>query len=194
MISLGLNINGAHRGGVSNTTYIVFITIMCLGFPFALAVPPVDKVQRTDGRKVVIQKHPSLAQEFKVLKNLLKTKTIIVLIPIMIYAQWFVSYQWQFNYTYFSVRGRALNSLLFYLSGFAISILMGWILDWERFTRKTRAKIGFWMMMICVGSSWVVGMVVQTKYMREKPLLDWNDPGYGLGCFTFLLWGLSDPM
>lgn len=195
MVSLAMNVRADYAGSVSQATYIVFITIMYLGFPFALLLPPPNKVQRTDGRKVVIKKAPSLAHEFKTLKALLKTKPVYIMIPTMIYAQWFISYQWQFNFAYFTVRTRALNSLLFYLAGFLISLIMGQILDMKRIGgRKLRAKVGFWILFISVGTSWILGIVVQTKYWKEKPLLDWSDSGFGLGCVTFLMWGLSDPM
>lgn len=137
IISLALNVERAYRGSVSNATYIVLITIMCLGVPFALFMPPAAKVQRTDGRKVVIAKATSLAKEFRVLGVLVKNPTVIALIPLMLYAQWFLSYQWQFNFAYFTVRSRALNSLLFYLGGMLASLTLGQFLDWTRFDRPT---------------------------------------------------------
>lgn len=194
IVSLALNLSASHRGSVSNTTYVVFIVIMCLGFPFALALPSPERVQRHDGRRVVIKKSPSLAHEFKVLRALLQTKAVLAAMPTMMYAQWFVSYQWQFNYAYFTVRTRALNSMMFYLCGFLISLAMGWFLDWPRFDRRARARLGFWIMFVFVGASWIIGMVVQMKYLKEEPLLDWSEPGFGLGFFVFLLWGMSDPM
>lgn len=194
IVSLALNVERAYRGSISNATYIVLVTIMCLGIPFALAMPTAPKVQRTDGRKVVLTKAPSLAKEFRVLGVLLKNPTVIALMPLMLYAQWFLSYQWQFNYAYFTVRSRALNSLLFYLGGFIASMSLGQFLDWTRLKRPTRARIGFWVVLITSGSSWIIGQAVQAHYSRTKPTLDWAEPSFGLGCFVFLLWGISDPL
>lgn len=193
-MSLALNVERAYRGSISNATYIVLVTIMCLGFPFALAMPTAPKVQRTDGRKVHLTKAASLAKEFRVLGVLIKNPTVLALIPLMLYAQWFLSYQWQFNYAYFTVRSRALNSLCFYFGGFGASLALGQFLDWTRFSRPTRAKAGFWIVLVTSGSSWIIGQAVQARYSRTQPTLDWAEPSFGLGCFVFLLWGISDPL
>ncbi|KAK3319395.1 major facilitator superfamily domain-containing protein [Apodospora peruviana] len=194
IISLSLNISRSYRGSISKSTYITLMTIMCLGAPFAFLLPSTRKVQRTDGRAVVITKAPSLLSEFRVLGSLLKNPTVLALMPLMLYAQWFLSYQWQFNYAYFTVRSRALNSMMFYLGGLIASMSLGWFLDWDRLPRPKRAKIGFLIMLVTSGSSWIIGQVVQARYWTTKPTLDWDGDGFGLGCFLFMLWGVSDPL
>lgn len=194
IISLVLNVTRNYRGSVSKATYIVLMTIMCLGGPFALALPAAHQVQRTDGRKVILGRSPTVASEFKVLWKLLKHPTVLATLPLMLYAQWFLGYQWGFNYAYFTVRARALNSMLFYLIGFLASFLLGQFLDWQRFSRKTRARVGCLVVFFSVGVSWILGLAVQTRYAKTLPTLDWASDGYGLGCFVFLLWGASDPL
>lgn len=88
-----------------------------------------SEVQRYDGLKVELVKAASLAKEYRNLLKLLNTPTVLALLPITIYAYWFLSYQWGFNSAYFTVRTRALNSMLFYLCGTAASILWGLFLD-----------------------------------------------------------------
>lgn len=194
IINLALNLGSNYRGSVSSETYIVLMTIMCLGLPFALSVSRPSKVQRYDGRKVELVKAASLAKEYRNLLKLLNTTTVLALLPITIYAYWFLSYQWGFNSAYFTVRTRALNSMLFYLCGTIASILWGLFLDWERFSRRTRAIVGFWILVIVTGASWIIGQAVQVKYAKAPPTLDWADEGYGLGCFVFVLWGVADPL
>lgn len=194
IISLVLNLTRNYRGSVSKATYIVFMTIMCLGGPFALALPAAHKVERSDGRKVVLGRSPNIAAEFKVFWKLFKHPAVLAQLPLMLYAQWFLGYQWQFNYLYFTVRARALNSMLFYLIGFLASGLLGQLLDWQRFSRQWRAKAGCLIVFFGVGISWIIGQAVQVKYARELPTLDWETEGFGLGCFVFLLWGASDPL
>jgi hypothetical protein len=111
-----------------------------------------------------------------------------------LYGQWFLSYQWQFNFAYFTVRARALNSTLFYLVGLFSALAMGQILDYNRFPRRTRAKIGFFLVVVFAGSSWILGQAVQVHYSNTNPTLDWSSSGYGLGAFLFVLWGFSDPL
>ncbi|KAF8854896.1 hypothetical protein BDZ45DRAFT_596436, partial [Acephala macrosclerotiorum] len=57
-----LNAKKNYRGGVTQSTYIALMTLMCLGFPFALLLPTAKRVQRTDGRSVVQLKQPSSRQ------------------------------------------------------------------------------------------------------------------------------------
>ena len=194
IISLALNIEKDWRGSVSNATYIALMIVMSLGFPFAFAVPSADRVQRTDGRSVVLRKQASILNEFQVLKSLLKNSAVLALLPLYLYAQWFLSYQWQFNYAYFTVRSRALNSTLFYLVGLFSALSMGQLLDWTRLSRKTRAKIGFAIILGTSGTSWILAQAVQAHYGKTKPTLDWAETGYGLGAFLFVLWGASDPL
>lgn len=194
IIALALNAKKDYRGGVTQSTYIALMTLMCLGFPFALLLPAAKKVQRKDGRSVVLQKQPSLASEFRVLKIIFSKTWVWALLPLIIYAQWFLSYQWEFNYAYFTVRARALNSFLFYVLGLLSALGMGQLLDSARWERKLRAKIGFFIVVTFTGTSWVLGQAVQVYYSKKDPTIDWNDRSYGLGAFVFCLWGFSDPL
>ncbi|KAF2492575.1 MFS general substrate transporter [Lophium mytilinum] len=194
IISLALNLEKSWRGSVNNATYIVLMTIMTIGFPFALLLPSASRVQRTDGRKVVLKKQPSIRKEFSVLKKILKRPALLSLFPLYLYSQWFLSYQWQFNFAYFTVRARALNSTVFYLVGLLSALLMGQILDWRRFSRKTRARVGFGIILVTSGTSWILGQALQAHYTKTMPTLDWANDGYGLGAFLFTLWGASDPL
>jgi hypothetical protein len=194
IIALALNVEKDYRGGVTRSTYIALMTIMCLGFPFALLLPVASKVQRTDGRSVVIRKQPSLVTEFKVLKSIFSKTWVWALMPLIMYAQWFLSYQWQFNFAYFTVRARALNSFLFYALGLFAALGMGQLLDNTRWQRKTRAKVGFFMVTIVTGTAWILGQVVQVHYSKTTPTIDWNDKSYGLGALVFCLFGFSDPL
>lgn len=194
IISLALNVERAYRGSISQTTYIVLITIMCLGVPFALALPQPSRVQRTDGREVVITRAPSISHEFRAFWALVRNPIVLALMPLMLYSQWFLSYQWEFNYAYFTVRSRAMNSMLFYLGGLVASLLLGQLLDWERYSRPFRARVGFFIVTVTVGASWILGQVVQAYYSKTTPTLDFVEREYGLGCIVFLLWGISDPL
>lgn len=194
IVSLALNVTRNYRGSISKPTYVVLIALMSAGLPFALAVPPARRVQRTDGRPVDLARTSTLAGELRILWRLAKTPSVLAMLPLMLYAQWFLGYQWQFNYAYFTVRARALNSMLFYLSGFLASWALGVYLDLQRVPRRTRARHGFLLMLVSVGVSWIVGLAVQVQYAREGPTLDWGGDGFGLGCFVFVLWGASDPM
>lgn len=193
IISLALNIHRDYRGSVSRTTYIVLITLMCLGLPFALALPSAKRIQRTDGRRVQFKDY-KLATLLRAFWAIVRSPTILALVPLLLYYQWFLSYQWQFNFAYFTVRARALNSALFYLTGFVAAFLFGQFLDFRGLSRPTRARVGFAVILVLVGTSWILGQAVQVHYDRTRPTLDWAQRDFGLGCFVFVLWGISDPV
>ncbi|KAF2164835.1 hypothetical protein M409DRAFT_24740 [Zasmidium cellare ATCC 36951] len=194
IISLALNIKKAWRGSISTPTYVVLMVIMSVGWLFALALPTARQIQRVDGRPVHLVKQATFFKEFRVLKSIFTRPAILALIPFWIYGQWNLSYQWQFNFAYFTVRARALNSTLFYLVGLVSALVLGQLLDHTRWSRPARAKIGFLVLVVLVGTGWILGQAVQVHYSNTKPTLDWSSDGYGLGAFLFTLWGFCDPM
>jgi hypothetical protein len=194
IISLALNVKNGNRGAISNPTYIALMTIMSLGFPFALLLPNPEKVQRTDGEVVKLVRQRNFIDEFRIFKGILKKPALLAMLPLMLYGQWFMGYQSQFNYAYFSIRSRALNSVLFQVIGIFSALAMGRLLDWDRFPRITRAKIGFVVILITAGTSWILAQIVQVHYSKVQPTLDWEHPSYGLGALVYCLWGLADPM
>jgi hypothetical protein len=193
-ISLGLNAKANYVGSISQATYIVLITLIGMGFPFALLLPPAKKVQRNDGRAVAFQKQRSLATEFKVLKGILSQARILALLPVIIYSLWWVSYVWSYNFRYFSVRARALNSFIFYSLGFISAGIMGQLMDNTRWKRQTRAKVGFVVVTLLSGLSWILGLAVQVHYSKTEPSIDWSDDAFGLGCFVYALYGFCYPL
>lgn len=170
------------------------IILMCLGFPFALALPSAGRVQRTDGRKVILKRDLTFRHSFKIMWAILKQPKMLALVPLFIYSQWFLSYQWQYNFAYFTVRTRALNSMLFYLVGLISASLLGLWLDQSQFTRRRRAILAYFVLVTLVTTSWILGLVVQVHYERTSPTIDWTEFKYGLGCLVFILWGITDTM
>ena len=109
-IVLALNNNAAakKKGKVGYQVYLVFIALQCLACPLALALSPPEKVQRSDGSKVVIDKEKSFKAEFKALWRVSKRKDVLLLLPIF-YAAYFNQYSSNFKSYYFGVRARALS-------------------------------------------------------------------------------------
>jgi hypothetical protein len=89
---------------------------------------------------------------------------------------------------YFSVRARALASLVGAVSQITATLVMGSFLDWQRFSLNTRARVSYIVMMSLIGGCWVWGIVVQHDYNAHKPSLDWNDEGFGRGWALYVFW------
>jgi hypothetical protein len=64
---------------------------------------------------------------------------------------------------------------------------MGQSLDNTRWKRQTLAKIGFAIITITTGTSWILGQAVQVHYGKIKPTTDWDDHSYSIRAFVFCL-------
>lgn len=92
---------------------------------------------------------------------------------------------------YFSVRSRALASLVSALAQVFTTLVFGAFLDWARLSSNRRAKYGYTFMMSLIGGCWAWGTVVQVGYSQHKPSLDWDDAGFGRGWALYILWSIN---
>lgn len=112
MSSLSKNNAKGAIGGVTPDTYIAFLIIECMAFPFAFLISPLDKVVRSDGTKILVSAKLGTKAELRQIKVTMSSKLILLS------GFWAI---WSFFYggtwstylgTYFSVRVRALSSLI----------------------------------------------------------------------------------
>ncbi|CRG88311.1 UNC93-like protein C922,05c [Talaromyces islandicus] len=193
MISLGLNAHGDYRGRVSNATYFTFTSIMCLALPLAATIPLPSQVRRSDGSRVIQHKFNSYQDEVKNLKKVLSLKVFFLIVPFLIYYQWDLSYMWNWNAAYHTVRARALLSTLFYLVGPAIiGQVQGWLLDKKEWSRPKRARWGVTLFTIVTALVWIYGLVVQYQYDKQEKVIDITDAVFVKSCLLFILYGLIE--
>lgn len=81
---------------------------------------------------------------------------------------------------YFSVRARALASLVTAILNISVNFLLGVFLDSERFHLKTRARASFVVLSLLGLCTWIWAIVIQVDFSgRSKiPKLDWVDDGF----------------
>ena len=101
--------------------------------------------------------------------------------PFFFYATFLLSYAGSYLSLYFSVRSRALASLVSALAQITANLFFGSFLDWQRFTLNQRAKYSYIFIMTLFGAVWVWAAVVQSGYEKNTPALDWVDQGFGRG-------------
>lgn len=111
--------------------------------------------------------------------------------PFFCYVTWELPYSSAYLSLYFSVRSRALASLVSALAQVASTLLFGIFLDWTRLDLNKRAKYGYVAMMSLVGGCWVWGTIVQNDYSHNKPALDWDDDGFGRGWALYVFWQIN---
>lgn len=183
---------------VNAGTFVIFMVLMACGVVLAGFMLPMDKVYKSDGTKVIAKKYPKITQELKGMWKVLRTeKKIYFLFPMFCASNWFYTYQFNnFNGARFNVRTRSLNSLLYWLTQMIGAILIGFMLDWKRFSRPVRARIG-WTVIFVIGMvTWGGGLKFQLGVTRENvedmELIDFHDGAYIGPMFLYMCYGLFD--
>ncbi|BGP20131.1 hypothetical protein JCM10213v2_008266 [Rhodosporidiobolus nylandii] len=178
VISLALNANRSTAGSVGEATYFTFIALQCLGPLVAMLLPNPGQVWRKDGTPVQMESHIGFKAEMKQMRELLKRKEVLCLVPLAIAAQWPSSYAGTFLSLYFSVRARSLAALLIAILGVVVNAILGFFLDaGARFSKKTRARGAFFFVLSLFG----------VRYIKHKPKLDWTDGNDFAAAFTLYL-------
>lgn len=191
-IVLALNNNAAakKKGKVGYQVYLVFIALQCIACPLALALSPPEKVQRSDGTKVLISREKTFKAEFKALWRISRRKDVLLLLPIF-YAAYFNQYSSNFKSYYFGVRARALMGFVSNFGTLLSSQLISAFLDYKRLSVKKRITYGFYYVIFWHIVAWVYGWVIQEKYTRSNPVFDWEDDGFVEGFFVIILWDFA---
>ena len=126
------------------------------------------KMIRSDGTRVVTPRHPSWKSEIYGLYLTLRTDPwIVLLFPMFFASNWF--YTWRklkyyfphhfaantgtefndYNGAIFTIRARALNNLIYWLSQIVGSVSIGFLLDQRGLSRRFRAFTG-WSILIAM--------------------------------------------
>ncbi|KAL1628702.1 hypothetical protein SLS56_005694 [Neofusicoccum ribis] len=186
-VNFGLNVRYATTGKVGYATYLVLIALQCCGLPLALALSLPAKVVRDDGTRVVILKQTSWRAEARAIAKLVRTKRILLLIPVFVFGQWSTPYESNYLATYFTVRSRALGSFLTACSGITGDLVTGHALDHLPFERRIRARIVWcWIAFLFTGL-YIWQTTNQVAYDRAPPSLDWSQPGFGRGFASHII-------
>ncbi|KAF5484775.1 putative membrane protein [Colletotrichum siamense] len=192
-INLGLNSDRSGAGKVSYKVYLIFIALQACGPFVALLLNNPSKVQRSDGKPVelTISDHPW--DEVKATtRTFLNPKFLLLILWI---GQGVYSESIFFTYIalWFSVRARALGSLLSGIVAVISGNLLGLWLDQNQIALKRRARWAFAVIMLTQGAWWLWLTVNVTEYRRTQPIFDWSDPGFGrgFGVFIFLVSGFQ---
>lgn len=178
------------RGAVGYQTYLVFIALQCLAVPVALLLSSPENVQRSDGTKVLVRAEKSFKDEFKALWKASGHRKILLLLPIF-WTSYFNQYSNNFQALYFGVRARALIGFVSNFGTLLSSQIISSWLDYKRFPVKKRISYGFYYVVVVHVVAWVYGWVIQEKYTRSNPVLDWTDKGFTEGFFVLLLWDFA---
>ncbi|KAF7313553.1 hypothetical protein HMN09_00511400 [Mycena chlorophos] len=201
-IGFGLNFHNK-AGNVTNGTYTGFLVLTLIGacIPFFMTSP--KKVIRTDGTRLTIHANPSWKVELMGLYIALKTDPMILLLfPMFFASNWFYAWQFNdFNGALFDIRTRSLNSMVYWSAQVVGSLIMALVLDRKSLSRRTRAFIGWFivLVMVFVVHGWALHYV--REYDRNSPIvldqslrIDFSDKQYIGRVFLYIFFGLLDAM
>ncbi|EXJ87998.1 hypothetical protein A1O1_04925 [Capronia coronata CBS 617.96] len=198
IIALGFNARNAEAGSITPNSYIPLIAIAGLGPFIALLLSSPAKVVRRDGVRVTSNKQSNPWQEAKNVFSALKRREMVMLIPLFIFSQWFLSYNNNFTAIYHSVRGRSLSGFLSAVWGIAGTFSFGTFLDSKTGwgfapTRAARLRLSFYVIYALYTMVWVWATVVQWYYSKTHPVgLDWTDGEFYASFMLLLFWAFVD--
>lgn len=188
-VTLGVNAGNKEQGHISVQTYLVFIAIQAIG-PFVAAfLSPPDKVQRSDQSRVVVNLPADLKTELRAMWHLICRKEILLLLPMIFQSVFSEAFFSTYNATYFTVRSRALASLVASTCVIVANFALGFFLDWRKLTLNCRAIVAFVLIYAFELSLYIYAMVVNKQYENraKPPVLDWADDGFGRGVCVYIL-------
>ncbi|CCM06482.1 uncharacterized protein FIBRA_08751 [Fibroporia radiculosa] len=202
-VSLGQNFH-SEANAVGNGTYIGFLVLTLLGVTIPMLMANPKNMLRSDGTKVMTVRHPSWKTELYGLWVTLRTDTtVILLFPMFFASNWF--YTWQFNdynAALFTIRGRALNNLVYWLSQIVGSVGIGFLLDQKGLTRRFRAFAGWGSLFIMVFIVHIWAYFYQRDYTRatiavettDNDKMDIYDKAYVGRIWLYIFCGMLDAM
>lgn len=199
--SMGENLNSTARA-VGSSTYIGFLVITLIGATLPLLMADPKKMYRTDGTKVTIPRNPSWKVEFMSLFYALwKDPMIALLLPMFWASNWF--YTWQFNAyngALFDIGGRSVNNFVYWTSQIFGSIIISVLLDAKSLPRRTRAFLGWGVLMFMIFMIHIWAYFYQRTYTRESAassdfrLINIHDKSYPAHIWLYIFFGLTDSM
>lgn len=194
-VSLGVNAENSEKGSINVKTYLVFISIQALGPFVAASLSPPNKVQRSDGTRVIIDLPKSLKLELRAMWGIVCRKEILLLTPMMFQSVFSEAFFSTYNATYFTVRSRALASLMASTCVIFANFGLGFFLDSPRLSVNARAIIAFAVIYTFEAGLYVYAMIMCKNFegREESPVFDWVDPEFGRAVcvYIFMLVGFN---
>jgi hypothetical protein len=166
-IELGLTYN-SNDTSLGDAPYAVFMVLSFLGACCAIFLKNPSTVIRKDGTRVYIPAQTSWQAEFVGLYRLLRTDYwVVLLFPLFYGSNLFYTWQQQdYNAPVFTLRARALNSMLYWGSQMVAAYLFSFVLDSKRLSRRARIWAGWAVVFVFLWAVWGGSYAKQTQYTR----------------------------
>ncbi|KAG0276167.1 hypothetical protein BGZ96_003435 [Linnemannia gamsii] len=163
-IPMGIQWNDPKATTISTTVFIVFLSITVVGAFLSLLLLPPSKVTRDDGSPVIKVKFSSAGTEARAILALFKDWRMLALFPMFFTSNWFYGYQLNLNGLNqpTSVRTRSFDSASYWGAQVIASIIYAKLLDNPNWSRRTRARYGFYVLTAFLIIIYAGGIAFQT--------------------------------
>ncbi|PSR77499.1 membrane protein [Coniella lustricola] len=142
-INFATNYSSASSGGIAWATYLIFVGFECTGVVFAFLLTPTRRVRRKDGTAIPSTGAVTWHDEFVALwRHAQRRKTWLVFVPAF-YSFFYGGTMGTYLSLHFSVRARALSTLLVPIVTIIMVVAYGRLLDAKRWSQGQRAWLAF---------------------------------------------------
>ncbi|RDW68475.1 hypothetical protein BP5796_09132 [Coleophoma crateriformis] len=149
----------------------------CTGIVWAATLSPTKRVRRRDGSKIPSSSDVTWKREFAALwQHLQRKKTWLVFIPAF-YSFFYGGTMGTYLSLHFSVRARALSSLITPTIVVPMVISYGWLLDMKKWSQRQRAWIAFIIWLIPQVGCFIWIGIEYSKFGTAKTALDYQTDG-----------------
>ncbi|XXG99586.1 hypothetical protein Hte_005926 [Hypoxylon texense] len=194
-INLSKNHVKGQVGGVTPDTYVAFLIIESLALPFAFLISPLERVVRSDGTRILVSEKLTFKEESKLIRFTMSSKLILLS---ALWAIWsfFYSGTWStYLGTYFSVRSRALSSLISPFFCIVGCFGLGFILDMKSLSQRRRAQLGLFTVAILNLGVYIWSIVMQVKFNGANPgKIDWDESLYASSFLPYFFVQTTGPL
>lgn len=147
-INFATNFSQDSAGGIAWSTYLIFVGLECTGVIWASLLSPTKQVRRKDGTRVPTTGTVTWKGEFLALwKHAQRKKTWLVFLPAF-YSFFYGGTMGTYLSLHFSVRARALSTLIVPITTIIMVLSYGKMLDTKRWSQSSRAWTAFSMWVI----------------------------------------------
>jgi hypothetical protein len=182
---------------INDATIIAFIVIMGIAIPVSLGIISAERVVRSDKSAVILIDPPSWnTAVIKFFQRLRSDPYIVAMFPMFFVSNFYLTYLFNdINLGNFNIRTRALNVILFYVTGVPGAYLSGVVLDLSVLSRRSRARIAIFMLFVLFMAVWAGTYAWQRNKTREETsgvgfqLIDCADVAYIGPIFIFIGFG-----
>ncbi|KFY39273.1 hypothetical protein V495_06039, partial [Pseudogymnoascus sp. VKM F-4514 (FW-929)] len=169
-INFYTNYKRSSAGGIAWSTYLIFVGF---GVIWALMLSPTSKVRHRDGSKAATSTTISWPAEFQALwKHLQNRKTWLMFFPAF-YSFFYGGTLGTYLALHFSVRARALSSLITPTITIPMVVAYGRLMDQQRWSQMHRAWMGFLIWFIPQVGCFIWIGIEYSKFGTEKAALDY---------------------